>query len=945
MKRNVYVLIVLAVFAGLCTLPGHIFADTTDSNWLQSKQQTLTKIADLPDNVEPFSYGTDCTQLTFKTGLQNDGQELEGCAIETIFGTIANGYVVKGSNGTLRMNQVNHVGFIMTSPPNSPATIVTAYSPSSWIGGEALQVSMYSMGAFKFVSNWGVPMIYGYEYNPTSQTPLKDASGTVMHLMARSMAYSTNGKWLVVVRTDGGIMRYDTANWAGKLVGWEKNFAFGTTKGTNLAISDSGKYIAVNANIGTVSSPVPSLKLFDVDSCKDLAGYTPEDTSVNRCEYNDIWNGIFRSNSYSAGLKAQLPTAEYPRHIRFSGNSALVFDTVYDRTSPSAFKVASYRIANDLNAPDTIELLGMGDSYISGEGAFGYRADTDTSNNGCHNSIFSYPYLVGIKLYQSFESVACSGAKMNDITTEVHYQRGSANVVADYPGQVVDDMVWGDREDSREQILKGFMPGYANQTLFSYMYEPRNVLLSIGGNDIHFAEILSSCVSPQKTETCYSTYNSRIQLMQSILDRYDDLVKTYRTVLESGNSKVFVVGYPQVAKPGGSCGANVNLNKDELQFSADVITYLNSVIKRAASDAGVIYVDNENALNGYRLCEAPKGSAAVNGFTLGRDSGAMGVKFIGKESYHPTAFGHKLLAASILAKTNNLKQAMPSMRTNHGKPTIDLNNALLNNVPKSSYTTKALVWESGVQTVRFLVKGATYSLKTHTKLMHQTDYFFVMHSTPRILAEGVVDGDVAVTIPTDIESGFHTLDLYGTDTDGNEVDIRQVVFVATQQEYESAPCMGLPASGQDADGDGLDDACDADPDDPAVPGLGVSESQTDATGLLVPLPASTDSPQTTQQATAGVSLATAQLSAQSPAVVDESDDTGQTASGTQSAANVESNEVRVLAAQKSTSPQTVVAAKSNQTSNARIGLWLVIAVSAGLLIGGIVAIVAIMRRV
>ncbi len=66
--------------------------------------------------------------------------------------------------------------------------------------------------------------------------------------------------------------------------------------------------------------------------------------------------------------------------------------------------------------------------------------------------------------------------------------------------------------------------------------------------------------------------------MQNIIDRYDDLVKTYETVAASSGGKVYVVAYPQVAKPGGNCGANVNLNADEVQFSADLITYLNSIL-------------------------------------------------------------------------------------------------------------------------------------------------------------------------------------------------------------------------------------------------------------------------------------------------------------------------------------------------------------------------------
>ncbi|QQS18942.1 hypothetical protein IPL68_02690 [Candidatus Saccharibacteria bacterium] len=113
-----------------------------------------------------------------------------------------------------------------------------------------------------------------------------------------------------------------------------------------------------------------------------------------------------------------------------------------------------------------------------------------------------------------------------------------------------------------------------------------------------------------------------------------------------------MVGYPQIAKVDGDCGANVKLNSSEVKFRSQLISYLNSVIKRAAAEAGAYYVDAENALNGYRLCEAPKGKAGMNGVTKGNDSGPF--KLIGQESYHPTTFGHRLLSQNIVSKTTNL---------------------------------------------------------------------------------------------------------------------------------------------------------------------------------------------------------------------------------------------------------------------------------------------------
>src|SRR5690606_34519160 len=61
--------------------------------------------------------------------------------------------------------------------------------------------------------------------------------------------------------------------------------------------------------------------------------------------------------------------------------------------------------------------MALGDSYISGEGAYSYRDGTDTERNQCHQSLVSYPYLLGER-QSSFASVACSGAQMINVTSK-----------------------------------------------------------------------------------------------------------------------------------------------------------------------------------------------------------------------------------------------------------------------------------------------------------------------------------------------------------------------------------------------------------------------------------------------------------------------------------------------------------------------------------------------
>ncbi len=96
----------------------------------------------------------------------------------------------------------------------------------------------------------------------------------------------------------------------------------------------------------------------------------------------------------------------------------------------------------------------------------------------------------------------------------------------------------------------------------------------------------------------------------------------------------------------------------------------------------------------------------------------------------------------------------------------------------------------------------------------------VLHSTPTNVgtlsadANGVITG--SLQIPTGLNSGFHTLHLYGKNKFGDAVDIQETVFLnVSANDYDgdgvlnnADSCPFVPQSGQDVDQDGIDDACD-----------------------------------------------------------------------------------------------------------------------------------------
>ncbi len=803
------------------------------AGWLWDTELRAEHVTNLAANSEPYARGYDCTPTTYRIGTQNQGSPQTGCAIDTMLGSVIpnNNILMNGPNGTLEV-KYNPSGFLLPKVPGRSDVLTYTYPPA-WASGAVIRVANYEQSRLKFNQVWGLPMQYYYTYDPAGTVELKDATGARIAFDPQTVAYSNNGDWMVVLLDGGGIMLYDTDTWHGKVISWEVGWQYTSaqTKGANLAVSNDGRFVAANPFTGSPSAPQPALKVFDTQTCLDQYAYKSTKTKSNACEYADIWNGTFRGAPFGLSLKAQLAGVEYPRHIRFDGNDVVTFDAVHDRTSATTYSVSRYRVKTT-TTPGTprLGLLGMGDSYISGEGAYYYRSGTDTNNNKCHTSWMSYPYVQGRQYYPTVQSVGCSGAVMGDITDDR----------PEYQGQVKNKRNWIERSN-RDQISSQFIPGNANQLRFTDKYKPQAVLVSIGGNDIGFANIVSRCVS---YDTCYSTYESRYQLMQSIVDQYDRLVETYKQITASSKgSRVYVVGYPQVVNPNpvaGACGANVHLNATELKFAANLITYLNTIIKKATIEAGVKFIDTSSALNGKRLCDSNTGAKAVNGITKGDDKyiyipAVIGVprlvrvNLIGNESFHPTAAGHKMLGATIATQTNNLSASMPTPIP-QSKPQVDANDTLLAGLPRVVPTSDKVIWDAYMQSNPVVLHNESLQIDISNQgFKANTNLQVVINSTPTTLYTGVYDGftkTIAITIPDIIETGFHELHIYGTNAAGEKVDIRDIVYVDDGTTLNEA-CGVVPASGLDQDADGKDDACDGDYVDPSYTPEGVADIPTE----------------------------------------------------------------------------------------------------------------------
>ena len=611
---------------------------------------------------------------------------------------------------------------------------------------------------------------------------------------------STNNKWALAFSPSRGSVRINLDN--------GQTLIFGiSAKPTAFAVSDNGRYAAA------YYAQSKQTHLYDLDSCVQVSA------NVNNpweCQSRDITGYI--NDNFGQINKVERFKFLGPDHLELFLNQTQGEETVYTtvQLTSSGQPLSSNR-----------SYIAMGDSFASGEGDMDdswYEVGTDEPENKCHLSRRSYPYLINQFLQlDEFHSVACSGAVSSQIREEIQYEI-----------------------EPKNNSLDNWFPGILPQIDFIES-APQFSTVSIGGNDIGFKSKLINCLLPT---TCNfaDDVEWRTDVAKEIVSMYKTLVETYKEIVArtGGKTKIFIIGYPQIASVEGGCGLNVHLDQAERKFVFEATNYMNQVIATAAANAGVYYLDTEQALDGYNLCSnAPDGDMAVNGLSfsnsalLGLDLGWMGLggtRFLGpgvSESFHPNHNGHQLLSNNILDLTSNnplLHEVCEDANTN------DCPQESAVPIPNSAYWgEEAVAYANSIgnpavisvvdppKHKKLIVEDAVNAdiLKIFvTNLEPNSTVRLEIHSEPITLGEFVANEggllEIAVPVPQDVGPGFHTLRLHGTETTGDPVEYYEHILVpgppgdVDNDDVPDIddPCGFVNASGTDSDKDGIDDACD-----------------------------------------------------------------------------------------------------------------------------------------
>ncbi|GAX54586.1 SGNH/GDSL hydrolase family protein [Streptomyces olivochromogenes] len=227
--------------------------------------------------------------------------------------------------------------------------------------------------------------------------------------------------------------------------------------------------------------------------------------------------------------------------------------------------------------------VALGDSYTAGPRI----PDRTGSPAGCDRSDHDYPALVAERLglrAADFRDVSCSGATVADLTTP----------------QSTDD-------------------GTNPAQLSALSAGTRLVTLGIGGNDIGFASLVTTCVKAgvfyDMTGRGKYTGDDAPCRGKYVSGDTDDVQRKIDTAGErlsealaevkrrAPKAHVYVVGYPAILPAHGSgCADDLTLAPGDATYLHDKEQQLNAVLRERAQDAGAGYVDTYKPSVGRDAC-------------------------------------------------------------------------------------------------------------------------------------------------------------------------------------------------------------------------------------------------------------------------------------------------------------------------------------------------------
>jgi lysophospholipase L1-like esterase len=227
------------------------------------------------------------------------------------------------------------------------------------------------------------------------------------------------------------------------------------------------------------------------------------------------------------------------------------------------------------SALPAVRYVALGDSYSSGVGSGGYYR----SGGSCERSPGAYPALwAAASRPASYVSEACSGATIGS-------------------------------------VLRGQLSALNKATTL--------VSITIGGNDVGFGPVMSTCVI-LPTSFCVHVVTAAEAEIRSVLPRQlSELLAAVSA--DAPNARVVVMGYPEPydLSRSASCIGLSATDRNDLDHAA---AQLDAQLQAAADRYGDEFADVRSAFGGHQICDSDSWMNSVDWLNIGA-------------SYHPNPAG------------------------------------------------------------------------------------------------------------------------------------------------------------------------------------------------------------------------------------------------------------------------------------------------------------------
>jgi len=493
-----------------------------------------------------------------------------------------------------------------------------------------------------------------------------DTPGTVTPIVSvpslDGIAVAANGDpstppFLFVNRNDGVITRVDLTTSPPTLT----DIFTGGTRGDFVAVGPDGcLYATQSTSIVKLTNSDGTCSLAPTSVVPSWVAPTPRDKTPFDVRVGSSQTFTVKAQANGQGgitiTHSQLPGGVTCTDTANPGNPAQVDCTISPSTSGFSTVMFDAQFVNGASAGQRTYTIGagryvaLGDSYSSGEGNSPFIDKTDSSaslpgiNSGdppltvpddqCHRSSAAYPEQLEATqdphVPSQLDFWACSGAVVQDFFQPNHTITATS------------------QDDLREIPQLDHLDD-----------NTRLVTLSIGGNNIGFADIIKACyidavvngyfgLSHDFVAHCAGEQDKIVQPKIGALEALpstsslDILFSSIRA--KARNARILVLGYPRLfplnLDSASSCQvyglpAPFILGYDDQFWMNSIVAELDNVIRRAAEAHGLEYVEaSYSAFNGHELCTS---KPMVNPLIAPLTPEDV-------YSFHPNADGHQQFA-------------------------------------------------------------------------------------------------------------------------------------------------------------------------------------------------------------------------------------------------------------------------------------------------------------